>query len=136
MQAVGDDDGNTTITRPDGSTMVVGADGKQIMPGSNPNLPQNKGIVNTIKNAATGQGDFQKPTGFIPGQAPAAAAAPAPAAAPPAAGKPGETAQAQAAATARAPVTPQNDPAMKDFMGEATFQNDELSRIVSLVRYR
>lgn len=66
MQAVGDDEGNTTITRPDGSTMVVGADGKQIMPGSNPNLPQNKGVFNTIKNAATGQGDFQKPTGFIP----------------------------------------------------------------------
>ena len=66
MTAVGDDEGNTTITRPDGSTMVVGADGKQIMPGSNPNLPQNKGVFNTIKNAATGQGDFQKPTGFIP----------------------------------------------------------------------
>jgi peptidoglycan hydrolase-like protein with peptidoglycan-binding domain len=143
MQAVGDDEGNTTITRPDGSTMVVGADGKQIMPGSNPNLPQNKGIVNTIKNAVTGQGDFQKPTGFIPGQAPAPAVAPAPAPAPaaanqpkPAAGKPGETAQAQAAATAGAPVTPQNDPAMKNFMGETTFQNDELSRIVSLVRHR
>lgn len=66
MTAVGDDEGNTTITRPDGSTMVVGPDGKQIMPGSNPNLPQNKGVFNTIKNAATGQGDFQKPTGFIP----------------------------------------------------------------------
>ena len=66
MQAVGDDDGNTTITRPDGSTMVVGPDGKQVMPGSNPNLPQNKGVINTIKNAATGQGEFQKPTGFIP----------------------------------------------------------------------
>ena len=82
MQAVGDDDGNTTITRPDGSTMVVGADGKQIMPGSNPNLPQNKGIINTIKNAATGQGDFQKPTGFIPPTAAAPAAPAAPAAAP------------------------------------------------------
>jgi hypothetical protein len=66
MQAVGDDEGNTTITRPDGSTMVVGPDGKQVMPGSNPNLPQNKGVINTIKNAATGQGEFQKPTGFIP----------------------------------------------------------------------
>jgi hypothetical protein len=75
MQAVGDDDGNTTITRPDGSTMVVGPDGKQVMPGSNPNLPQNKGVINTIKNAATGQGEFQKPTGFIP---PAPAPAPAP----------------------------------------------------------
>jgi hypothetical protein len=66
MQAQGDDEGNTTITRPDGSTMVVGPNGQQIMPGSNPNLPQNKGVVNTIKNAVTGQGDFQKPTGFIP----------------------------------------------------------------------
>lgn len=66
MQATGDDEGNTTITRPDGSTMVVGADGKQIMPGSNPNLPQNKGVINTVKNAVTGQGNFQKPTGFIP----------------------------------------------------------------------
>jgi len=76
MQAVGDDDGNTTITRPDGSTMVVGADGKQIMPGSNPNLPQNKGVLNTISNKLQGKGEFQKPTGFIP-PAPAAAAAPA-----------------------------------------------------------
>ena len=75
MQAQGDDEGNTTITRPDGSTMVVGADGKQIMPGSNPNLPQNKGVLNTVKNAVKGTGDFQKPTGFIP---PAPAAAPAP----------------------------------------------------------
>lgn len=66
MQAVGDDEGNTTITRPDGSTMVVGPDGKQIMPGSNPNLPSNKGVFNTIGNAIKGTGDFQKPTGFIP----------------------------------------------------------------------
>jgi hypothetical protein len=58
--------------------MVVGADGKQIMPGSNPNLPGNKGVFNTIKNAAMGTGDFQKATGFQP--APAAPAAPAPAA--------------------------------------------------------
>ena len=54
--------------------MVVGADGKQIMPGSNPNLPGNKGVFNTIKNAAMGTGDFQKATGFQP-----APAAPAPA---------------------------------------------------------
>lgn len=72
VQAQGDDEGNTTITRPDGSTMVVGPDGKQIMPGSNPNLPQNKGVINTVKNAVTGQGDFQKPTGFIPPAAPTA----------------------------------------------------------------
>jgi hypothetical protein len=91
MQAVGDDDGNTTITRPDGSTMVVGPDGKQIMPGSNPNLPQNKGVFNTVKNAVTGKGDFQKPTGFIP---------PAPT------------------------------------QESVSFQNDELNRIVSLVRHR
>jgi hypothetical protein len=48
--------------------MVVGPDGKQVMPGSNPNLPQNKGVINTVKNAVTGKGDFQKPTGFIPPQ--------------------------------------------------------------------
>ena len=72
MQATGDDEGNTTITRPDGSTMVVGPDGKQIMPGSNPNLPGNKGVLNTVKNAAMGTGDFQKATGFQP--APGAAA--------------------------------------------------------------
>jgi peptidoglycan hydrolase-like protein with peptidoglycan-binding domain len=73
MQAQGDDDGNTTITRPDGSTMVVGPDGKQIMPGSNPNLPQNKGVGNTISNWWNNKGDFQKPGGFQP--APAAPAA-------------------------------------------------------------
>jgi hypothetical protein len=72
MTAQGDDEGNTTITRPDGSTMVVGADGKQIMPGSNPNLPQNKGVLNTVKNAVNGTGDFQKPTGFQPAPAPTA----------------------------------------------------------------
>lgn len=66
MQAVADDDGNTTITRPDGSTMVVGPDGKQIMPGSNPNLPQNKGFLNTLSNKVQGKGEFQQPTGFIP----------------------------------------------------------------------
>jgi hypothetical protein len=77
ITAVGDDEGNTTTTRPDGSTMVTGPDGKQIMPGSNPNLPQNKGVLNTVKNAVKGTGDFQKPTGFIP-PAPAPAAAPAP----------------------------------------------------------
>jgi peptidoglycan hydrolase-like protein with peptidoglycan-binding domain len=92
MQAVGDDAGNTTVTRPDGSSMVVGPDGKQIMPGSNPNLPQNKGVINTIKNAVTGQGDFQKPTGFIPGQAPT-----------------------------------------QESVG---FQNDELTRLVTLVHHR
>jgi hypothetical protein len=92
MTAQGDDEGNTTITRPDGSTMVVGADGKQIMPGSNPNLPQNKGVVNTVKNAVKGTGDFQKPTGFQPAPAPVA-----------------------------------------ESVG---FQNDELSRIVSLVHHR
>lgn len=95
MTAQGDDEGNTTITRPDGSTMVVGADGKQIMPGSNPNLPQNKGVLNTVKNAVKGTGDFQKPTGFQ--QYPSA---------------PAPTAES------------------------VGFQNDELSRIVSLVHYR
>lgn len=72
MQAQGDDSGNTTFTRPDGSTMVVGPDGKQIMPGSNPNLPQNKGFFNTIGNYLQNKGDFQKPGGFQP--APAAPA--------------------------------------------------------------
>lgn len=66
MQAVGDDEGNTTITRPDGSTMVVGPNGQQIMPGSNPNLPQNQGMLNTMSNKLQGKGEFQKPTGFIP----------------------------------------------------------------------
>ena len=116
MTAQGDDEGNTTITRPDGSTMVVGADGKQIMPGSNPNLPQNKGVVNTVKNAVAGTGDFQKPTGFIPPAA-APAAAPAPAA------------QSPYALTAKTGA-----PGLKaESIG---FQNDELSRIVSLVHHR
>ena len=35
-----------------------------------------------------------------------------------------------------APLTPQNDPAMKDFMGEGSFQNDELTRIISIVQHR
>jgi hypothetical protein len=116
MTAVGDDEGNTTITRPDGSTMVVGADGKQYMPGSNPNLPQNKGMLNTIKNAATGKGDFQKPTGFIP---------PAPAAAPAAFDPTGKT-----------PAEIQ-DARNKGLIDESVgFQNDELSRIISLVHHR
>jgi hypothetical protein len=42
VQAQGDDAGNTTITRPDGSTMVVGPDGTPYIPGSNPNLPKNQ----------------------------------------------------------------------------------------------
>jgi LysM repeat protein len=98
MQAVGDDEGNTTITRPDGSTMVVGPDGKQIMPGSNPNLPSNKGVFNTIGNAIKGTGDFQKPTGFIP-------AAPAPAATPADPTKPVTTGD-PAVTTGAAPAAP------------------------------
>ena len=122
MQAVGDDDGNTTITRPDGSTMVVGADGKQIMPGSNPNLPQNKGVLNTIKNAATGKGDFQKPTGFIP-------ATPTPSAAP-AQAVPGVKAGGEVVDT-RGGLQGQDE--MEE---SVTFQNDELSRILTLIHHR
>jgi hypothetical protein len=70
MQAQGDDEGNTTITRPDGSTMVVGPNGQQIMQGSNPALPQNQGVVNTVSNWAQNKGQFQKPTGFQPAPAP------------------------------------------------------------------
>lgn len=78
-QTTVDDDGNTTITRPDGSSMVLGPDGKQVMPGSNPNLPKNKGVFNTIGNWFQNKGEFQKPGGFQPPPG----AAPAPAAAPP-----------------------------------------------------
>ena len=89
MQAQGDDAGNTTITRPDGSTMVVGPDGKQVMPGSNPNLPQNQGFLNTAKNMVKGTGDYQNPTGFIPPADPTQPANPlAGAKAAPAAAKP------------------------------------------------
>ena len=65
-QAVGDDDGNTTFTTADGKTMVVGPNGQQIMPGSNPNLPQNQGALNKLGNWMTNKGQYQKPGGFQP----------------------------------------------------------------------
>jgi hypothetical protein len=150
MQAQGDDAGNTTITRPDGSTMVVGPDGKQVMPGSNPNLPQNQGVVNTVKNAVAGTGDFQKPTGFIP---PAPAAAPAAAAdnfldAPVAASKltPQQAALAKSAGFATnnqqaAALAAKNLAAAQagqpiSANESVGYQNDELNRIISLVHHR
>jgi hypothetical protein len=103
-------DGSNLITDKDGNTMATNSDGTVYIPGSNPNLPQNKGLWNTIKNAATGQGDFQNSATTSPWVK--------------------NTAPAAAQAT---PVTPQNGPAMKE---ATTFQNDELSRLVSLVQYR
>jgi hypothetical protein len=121
--------------------MVVGADGKQIMPGSNPNLPQNQGILNKASNWLQNKGQYQKPGGFqgAPAAAPAPAATPAP-------------------APAATPVTNASGQVWKDASGNpimsggagpgprgrnsgnvdenVTFQNDELNRIVSLVRHR
>lgn len=56
-----DDNGNQLITGPDGRTMSMNADGTVYMPGSNPNLPQNKGVVNTVGNWLGNKGEFADP---------------------------------------------------------------------------
>jgi LysM repeat protein len=128
MQAVGDDEGNTTITRPDGSSMVVGPDGKQIMPGSNPNLPQNKGVVNTVRNYMNNTGDFQKPGGFQGGPA----SAPAPAQQAPQPVKDGS------GNNTNLTTNPNQPGGRPDYAGESTtFRNEEsLARIIELARGR
>lgn len=75
------DDGSQMITGADGKTMATNSDGSVYQPGSNPNLPQNKGAANTIKNWWNNTGDFQKAGSnpWVGGQAPAAAPAAAPA---------------------------------------------------------
>ena len=110
--------------------MVVGPDGKQIMPGSNPNLPQNKGIGNTISNWWNNKGEFQKPGGFQGG--PATAPAPAPAQQAPQPVKDGS------GNNTNLTTNPNQPGGRPDYAGESTiFKNEEsLARIVELARRR
>jgi len=120
MQAQGDDEGNTIITRPDGSTMVVGPDGKQIPQASNPNLPQNQGVVNTVRNWFNNKGEFQKPVGYQ-GTTPATADV-------------GGGGMKPAPETT--PVTDGSGKPTNAVTRNESVQYDDLKRIVSLIHYR
>ena len=103
--------------------MVVGPNGQQIMPGSNPNLPQNKGVLNTASNWLQNKGEFQKPTGFIP----PAGSAPAPAAPAPATGG--------VVDGSGKPVVSGNGQQVRTGTQESV-SFDELQRLVTLVHHR
>lgn len=126
-------DGSNLITDKDGRTMATNDDGTVYIPGSNPNLPQNKGFWNTAKNMINRTGDYQDPSKASPwvgGPTPASAPAPAQQAPQPVKDGSGNNTNLT--------TNPNQPGGRQGYAGESTtFRNEEsLARIIELARGR
>ena len=125
-------DGSNLITDKDGRTMATNDDGTVYIPGSNPNLPQNKGFWNTAKNMINRTGDYQDPSKASPWVGGPTPAAPAPAQQAPQPVKDGS------GNNTNLTTNPNQPGGRQDYAGESTtFRNEEsLARIIELARGR